>query len=111
MSTWAEIKTAARQAVHETFKRAAVFTPVSTGIPVDVFARLHPNVKKFGDLDREGYAEVYEDVTRVVFDAAEVPSPARGDAVMFIETGETYLIDFVLPMDREVEVVCEVTRA
>lgn len=73
------LRDSCRTKVHETFGIPAVYTPPGDGAtPVNLTkARLHRNMVRQGDLDREGYAQVVEDVNRVVFDSDEIVPVAK----------------------------------
>jgi len=105
MPLWADIRRRARRAVHATFAQAATYTPYG-GAPVPVAVRLHTRVQRQGDLDPGGYAEVFEDVNRIVFLRSDVMPAAKG-LVRFAD-GRAYWIVNVLPSDDGTLAVCEV---
>lgn len=108
MTTWHDTRRNSRLAVHARFAVPATYTPPNGGVPVSCSVRLHTKIARFGDLDREGYAEVVEDVNRVVFLQSEVPEPARKGVVRITATGVEYTIDIVVPPDDDTIIACEV---
>lgn len=78
---WTETLATARDAVHGTFRRPAVYTS-PTNVVTNCWVRLHTDLKIFGDLDREGFARTYEDINQAVFDSTEVV-PKKGGVVDF----------------------------
>jgi len=106
MPSWDELRRQTRQAVHATFAFPAIYTPPGGGVPVEINARLHTRVVRFGDLDREGFAQVIEDVNRVVIDLAEVSPVSR--AQLDFGDGRVYSIVNVIDRPGEPVVECEV---
>jgi hypothetical protein len=102
---WDDIRQDARLAVHSEFGRAADYLAPGETVPVACTVRFHTRVVRQGDLDREGYAEVYEDVNRIVFLRSEV-TPVRR-AVVTLDAKE-YTIDTVEPSDDGLLAVCNV---
>lgn len=103
---WSETRTAARLAVHRQFAVPATYTAPTVGaVPVPCSVRLHTRIARFGDLDREGYAEVVEDVSKIIFLQAEV-TPVRKALVEV--AGKQFTIDLVVPPDDDLLVTCEV---
>lgn len=107
---WQETRRAARLAVHRQFAVPATYTaPAPGAVPVDCSVRLHTRIARFGDLDREGYAQVVEDINRVVFLQSEVPSPQRKGVVTITSNGLQFTIDLKVPSDSDdTIIVCEV---
>lgn len=92
---WAEIRRAARRVVHSQFVLPAVYSSPDGLSVVPCMARKHNEKKVFGDLDREGFAQVIEDVNQVIFDSLEV-EPQRNGTVDF-GNGEVFEILNILP--------------
>ncbi len=95
--SFAEIKAAARRAVHDAFAIAATYQDAVVTTPVDLLVRYHTRmVRPFGD-DGSGYAEVIENIDRVVFDtealAALGITPIRTGVVTFPDYGITVKLD------------------
>lgn len=94
---WGEIRQEARLAVHSEFGRSASYLPVAPGaVPVPCTVRYHTRIVRQGDLDREGYAQVVEDINRVIFLRSEVVGE-RGGIVTINTRG--YSLDFLEPSD------------
>jgi hypothetical protein len=111
---WHEIRTAARRNVHQQFALPAFYSTADLAVieqPISV--RLHNDLKKFGDLDREGFARVMETVNQIIFDSDEVV-PVRNATVTFRFDGQAdlvYNIDLPLPSpDGGQFIRAEVTR-
>lgn len=109
MAEWNEVKITAREAVHRTFARSAVYrtSPDAVG-SVNITARRHTKQQIMGDLDREGYARVLLDVNALVFDLNEI-TPANGGHITFVADGDQYLIESVEHSDDGRFVRCPVT--
>lgn len=100
---WLEIKQKARDVTHSTFGIPAQFRPAG-GVSSDTSARLHYKVRSFGDLDREGYATVTDDVDYVIFDTRDVLAkagrvPEEGDRVNFPALNRTFKLDVEHPSE------------
>lgn len=89
--SFAQLKQELRRAVHDGFAVAATYQDSSMLNPVSLRARWHTRgARPFGDLG-DGYAEVIENVDRVVFDTEELATkkitPCKGAAVSFLDYG------------------------
>ena len=93
---WAEIRKKARATVHATFALPAVYTSPDGLTVIPCMARKHNEKKVFGDLDREGFAQIIEDVNQVIFDEIEV-TPQRKGTVSFENGTEVFTIVNLLP--------------
>lgn len=112
---WDDIVQSARAVVHDTFRRDALYYPSSdvsgSGVPVSV--RLHSSqIVTTGDLDREGYSQVYEDVERLVFTQADVTANSiqRGGHVRRVLTGQVYRLELREPTTEDYTVSFQVVR-
>lgn len=77
--SWSTIRAAAKRVVHSTFARDASYTaPTPGAIAVAARIRLHTRYLQFGDLDREGYAQVIDDVNEVLVDTGELIPAMHG---------------------------------
>jgi hypothetical protein len=77
--SWATIRAAAKRVVHDTFAREALYTGPEVGdLALPARIRLHTQFLRFGDLDREGYAQVIDDVNQVMIDVGEVVPKKNG---------------------------------
>jgi hypothetical protein len=94
------MKLVARRAVHDTMAIPAHYYATPTSEPLLVNVRHHQKVAMVGDVKGTNfnYAERPEEATFLMFDRAEVASPAR-NALVFLSTGETYFIEFLEPPD------------
>lgn len=107
---WAETRGLARAAVHEAFGLSATYLPPGGGPTITgLTVRWHSRTVRHGDLDREGYAQVQEDVNRIMVNTAEVPDPERGAIITLTDDGRQYRIDYVLPFDGAFA-PCDVVR-
>lgn len=93
---WKEIKERARGVVHSHLSVPAVYSSPDKLEEIVCDIRLHEERKMFGDLDREGFAKMIENVNQVIFDTAQVKPRRGGEVTIGIRT---YTIDRVLPRD------------
>jgi hypothetical protein len=112
---WDDIVQQARAVVHVTFQREALYYPSSnvSGSGVPVMVRLHSSqVVTTGDLDREGYSQVYEDVERLVFTQADVTTNSiqRGGYVRRVANGQLYRLELREPTTDDYSVSFQVVR-
>ena len=90
-----DIRDTARAAIHEQFSIPAVVRSPDGSFQIDVQARLHNDLKKpFGDLDREGFALMFEYHNQVIFDSS-VWFPKKNWTVDF-DRGRKYNIISIL---------------
>lgn len=92
-----ETKLAARRAVHATFQRAARFYPTQdvSGEGVVVSVRVHGEKIETGDLDREGYSHVVDEVETMILLRSEVDANTirRNTYVKMDDDGVVYRLD------------------
>ena len=106
---WAETRTMTRAIVHETFGLSASYlAPAGGALIAGITVRWHTRTMRHGDLDREGFPQVQEDINRIVIDTTQVPEPVRNGLVTLAD-GRIYAIDFVLPYDGRFA-SCDVVR-
>ena len=104
---WADTKRAARLRVHAQFAVSAEYTGPALGSPpVPCNVRVHTKIARYGDLDREGFAEVVEDINRVIFLQSEVTPVRKG--IVTIYSGHQFAIEVIVPSDDDTVTVCEV---
>lgn len=96
MTDWFAIKAKMQQDVHSTFSASAVYRAAGTMFDQPVTVRLHTRQEIIGDLDREGFAQILQDLNRVVIDTEEVAAPARLSRITFGD-GRQFLLDTPLP--------------
>lgn len=109
MEQWDATKIRAREAVHRQFARSAVYRSAPNEIvSTPVLARRHTKQNVIGDLDREGYATVMQDVNAVVLDNLEV-QPVQGALIEFVADGAKFRIENVENSDDGRFVRCPVT--
>ena len=114
---WGDLKRGARDAAHGAFKRFATYTaPAPGATPVNCDVRLYGRVRTFGDNDREGYAQVVDEVEKVQFDLAQIAAPARLGVVKLYSNVERtsflaeFTVDTVVPSDDGAYQLAHVTR-
>lgn len=103
--SWAETKAAARQSVHEAFKRAALYlAPGSIDDPVECFVRWHAAGARLGHLNgsSDGYAEVVTTRDRIVFDTTTIEFvPSAGGTITLVATEYEPARSFLLDVQEE----------
>lgn len=108
--SWATIRAAAKRTVHDTFARDATYTgPEDGAMPVAARIRLHTKFLRFGDLDREGYAQVIDDVNQVMVNTGELTPKTHG--LIDFEGVRQYRITEVVKETGEVYWTCRVQPA
>lgn len=108
--SWATTRAAAKRVVHDTFARDATYTGPDPGdLPVAARIRLHTQFLRFGDLDREGYAQVIDDVNQVIVDTGEVTPKQHG--LIDFESIRQYRIAEVIKEEGEPFWTCRVQPA
>jgi hypothetical protein len=106
---WDQVKLRARVAVHTQFARSAVYRVAPDAmLTTAIKARRHTKQTLMGDLDREGYAQVLQDVNAIVVDLNEI-APVRGALVTFVGDGAKFLIENVEHSDDGRFARCPVT--
>ena len=101
------IRAKARRTVHKTFARDATYTDPGAGAsPVAARIRLHTQFLRHGDLDREGYAQVIDDVNQVMIDTGEIRPRTHG--VIDFQGVRKYRITEVIKDEGEQFWTCQV---
>lgn len=103
--SWRDQKREVRRIVHRTMQIPAVYHG-EEAIPVNI--RLHTKFDAIGDDRSMGWAEMQVSRPRVIFMIEDGVEPQRG-GVVFIQPGEAYFVDNVLPPD-EISITAEVSR-
>jgi hypothetical protein len=116
---FAKSKAKARQAVHKTLAVSATYEDSVINVPVAIKARWLTKLAQIGDLDNAGYAEVLENIDRVILERAvarEIPVSKLG-VIRFTDYADTeggptpaFILAKRLPTDGPFEEVWEVTR-
>jgi len=107
---WLDIKKRARENVHGAFSLPALFRRKSGGAEISGTARLHYKVRKFGDLDREGYGTVVENIDSVVIDNRVFTDAKEGDRVFFPALNRAFKLDVRGESEDDIFVKWEVTE-
>lgn len=103
---WADIKRQARLRVHAQFAVSATYSAPNSADPIPCNVRLHTKIAQFGDLDREGFGQVVEDINRVIFLQSEVTPVRKGLVTLY--SGHQFTIDIIEPRTDDTVWVCEV---
>ena len=102
-----DIRDQSRAAIHAKFALPAVISDSGGSAIGTAHVRLHlADSRAFGDLDREGFAQVIEDVNRMIFLTAEAKPERKG--VVEMDDGRQYVIDTVQPSLDGLTVSCDV---
>lgn len=123
---FASAKSLARRVVHKTLAVRAFYQDSSLSVPIEIRARWHNQIARFGDDDRQGYAEIIERIDRIVFipeiwvtDPETQISTNTGVAFELRKNGEatfpdyggiTFTLAFREPNDGPLRQVWQVTR-
>lgn len=108
--SWLDIKQKARGDVNRTFAIPAQFRPAAGGAVIDGTARLHYKVRSFGDLDREGFATVTEDIDYIILDTRVFVGAGEKDRVHFPDLNRTFKLDVEHPNEDGIFVKWEVVE-
>jgi hypothetical protein len=99
----------ARATLHSHLSLPATYRDPGAGtVEIPTSARLMRVQPTFGDLDRQGFAQVVEDVNQLVLDTDDVPEPTEKARVNVIGHG-VFRIDAVQPADGRFR-TCNVIR-
>jgi hypothetical protein len=107
---WFEVKSKMQQDVHATFAVPAIYRAAGTMYNLNITARLHTSQEIIGDLDREGFAQILQDVNRVVLDISEVAAPTRLSTLTFCD-GRVYILEALIPTGNAQHQTWQVTPA
>lgn len=72
MFDFAELKSQARQALHDALAVSAQYMDDDLVMPVDITVRWHNKIDRFGDLESGGYPEVVDGINRMIFNIPEL---------------------------------------
>lgn len=113
--TAADVRVAAREAIHTQFARPALYTDADNTVPVPLNVRWHgQNVQPIGDFQGAGYAQIVERTDRLIFLRSELADAGlslnRKGVVAFPDYGgASFNLDVQLPADGPVTVIWTVT--
>lgn len=110
---WNDIRRQARAVVHETFAdaMARIYAAPGDGPGALIAVRVHNKVLVQGDLAREGYAQVVEEIERAIFLRADVVAlTIRRGSVLKMVDGRTYKLEVERPTRDDFSVEFEVVR-
>lgn len=105
--SWRDQKREARRVVHETMQIQAMYHG-DAGVVTPVNVRLHTKFDAIGDDRSMGWAEMQVARPRIIFMIEDGVRPKR-NGIVFVQAGEAYSIDNVLPPD-DITLTAEVTR-
>lgn len=100
---FAKVKLQVRQTTHKVFGVQAFYKDASLSAPVEIRARWHNKIERFGDLDQAGYAEIIQGIERIIFEAAVARryNFKRGGIVTFPNLGAGLGVALGGPLDGE----------
>jgi hypothetical protein len=108
---WAEIRRQARATIHEHFGREVEYVGPTGGASQRTSARIHTQNVLVGDLDREGYPRIMEDVDRVIFLTSEVQRLGiRRGGTVTLPAGLSYRLEIREPARDDFTVEFQVKR-
>ena len=117
MTTFAQMKREARRAVHDTFAVDATYLDSTLADPVILRVRFHTRRAILGDDLNQGYAEIAENIDRVILDREELATkgltPRRRGVVTLTDpefAGIALTLDVRAPFDGPITEVWTVTR-
>lgn len=116
MSAFAQIKHDARRAVHDALAVEAVYTDPDGVNATTLSVRWHNRINRHGDMDAQGYAEIIENIDRIIFDLEELAAKgvtlAREGTVTLsaLLGGATFSLDAQEPDSGPIERIWLVTR-
>lgn len=84
---FASAKKSARRAVHTTLGVQAFYQDASLDAPIEIRARWHNRIERFGDDQRQGYAEIIEGIERIIL-LPEIWAAVNG---VVVNTGTTFV--------------------
>lgn len=90
---FAKLKARVRKVVHDTLSVSAHYQDNMITSPQAIQARWHSKIELQGDLNYQGYAEVLENIDRIIFNVADARNLniKRGGLVTFHSYAQTLL--------------------
>ena len=107
---WLALRRDTRRVMHQTFSSDARYAFAAGGDSIIVSARRDIDIDRYGDLDREGYAQVLTGVSRIGLLRSEIEQPRRGDVVTFLEDGLSFRVENIEPATDDLTWICEVVE-
>lgn len=102
MSRFRDIKRQARRDVHAELYVPAVYIPVPNATPVPCTVRVHRKREDpMADAGMPGSAQMVVSEDRIRFFLPDLPAIRRVNAIVSVEAGEAYRIEFLYPADDE----------
>lgn len=99
---FAAAKSTARRAVHSTLGVQAFYLDDTMSEPVEIKARWHNKIDRFGDPLEQGYAEIVQGIDRIGFVPEDYPALTfkRGGIVRFPGYGDKeFMLEVLEPAD------------
>lgn len=96
---FASLKANARRVVQDTLGVAASYQDDSMVAPADIRVRYKNKLKRMGELNDEGFAEVLEGIDQIVLIPSDYPDIEfkRGGVVTIPQYGLSFALDFMEP--------------
>lgn len=104
MSRFRELKRQMRRDLHNELQVSALYIPAPNATPVPVTVRVHrrSDMPMIGDAPGfGGAAEMAITEDRIRFLRSELPDYLRQNAVVSVEAGEAYRVEFWYPLDDQ----------
>lgn len=100
---FAAVKSKSRRAVHDTLAVDALWTDnsVDDAEPVEIKARWHNKIDRFGDPQTLGFAEIIQGIDRIVLVPEDYPGVTfkRGDRIDFPAYSNAFILNLLEPAD------------
>lgn len=88
----------ARRDIHAEWMVAALYIPVPGATPVPCNVRVHRKTEAMASIEGQpGLAQTAVSEDRVIFYLPELPAIRRQNAIVSVEAGEAYKIEFLYP--------------
>ncbi len=109
---FASLKATTRRVVQDTLGVSATYQDDSMDEPVSVCVRYKNKVKRMGELNDGGYAEVIEGIDQIVLIPSDYPEVTfkRGGTITITQYDATYVLDFAEPTNGPLTQVWHVAR-
>lgn len=99
--SFATAKSRLRRVVHNALAVDATYVDDSMSEPVEIKARWHNKIDRFGDPLEQGYAEIVQGVDRIGFIPEDYPGMTfkKGGVVAFPDYGNAFSLQVLEPSD------------